>query len=80
METNQKRKGLIACKECCRVEDPKYQYEKNNQDNFIYSYDSITLCDECMAKGWTDNPEEIIDAFNKDPNFTVGIKSPYEKK
>lgn len=77
--TNQRRKGLIACKECCRVEDPKYQYEKNNQDQYMYSYDAITLCDECMAKGWTSDPMEILEAIIKDPRFNLGIESPYGK-
>jgi len=81
METpniDQRRKGLIACKECCRVEEPKYQYEKNNHGEFMYSHDTITLCDECMAKGWTSDPNEIIDAFNKDSGFSIGTESPYK--
>jgi hypothetical protein len=36
------------------------------------------LCDDCMSKGWTDDPNEIIDAFNKDPGFSIGIESPYK--
>ena len=82
-EIDQKRKGVIACKECCVVSDPKYQYEKVaegiNKGQYVYSWGTITLCDECMAQGWTDDPAEIVKALNDDPNFSVGIKSPYDK-
>lgn len=46
-----RRKGLIACKECCRVEDPQYQYIKNESGSFMYSHDTITLCDEYRDSG-----------------------------
>lgn len=73
-----RRKGIIACKECCRVEDPQYQYIKNESGSFMYSHDTITLCDECMTKGWTSDPNEIVDAFNKDGGFILGVESPYK--
>lgn len=37
-------------------------------------------CQECMQKGWTDDPKEILEAFEKDPAFKIGIKSPYQHK
>lgn len=80
---NNIRKGTIACKECCVVSDPKYQYEKVtdgiNEGQYVYSWGTITLCDECMAQSWITDPAEIVDALNKDPAFKVGIESPYKE-
>lgn len=79
-EVNQKRKGTIACKECCIVSEPKYQYEKDKvSGDFIYSWGSITLCDECMAQDWIFDPKEMVDVLNKDTLFTVGIESPFKE-
>jgi hypothetical protein len=33
-----------------------------------------------MAKGWTSDEKEIIEAFGKDPEFKLGVKSPYVKR
>ncbi len=75
-----KRPKEVTCNECNIVSTPKYQLEKRKDGEFIYSDGSITLCNKCMSKGWTDNPQEIIDAFQKDPTFKLGVKSPYVHK
>lgn len=68
----------IKCTECGVVSIPKFQMEKNEKGNFVYSDGCLTLCDACMSKGWTSDPKEMIDALNKDPLFQLGIKSPYK--
>lgn len=77
----------IKCTECGIVSVPKFQMEivdgekfPENKGKYVYSDGCLTLCDECMSKGWTSDPQEIQDAFAKDPAFKLGIKSPYGHK
>lgn len=81
--SKEERKPIeVKCVECGVVSIPKWQLEKNDQGNYTYSdgclEKHVVLCDECMSKGWTDDPQEVFDALNKDTRFQLGIKSPYE--
>ena len=71
-----KRPIEIKCTDCGLVSTPEFQMEKNIGGNYVYSDGCLTLCDKCMKNGWTDNPDEIIDALNKDPKFQIGYESP----
>lgn len=42
--------------------------------------EDLPVCEFCKADGWTSDPQEIQDAFAKDPAFKLGIKSPYGHK
>lgn len=70
----------IKCTECGVVSTPAFQMEKNEQDNFVYSDGCLTLCDACMSKGWTDDPEEVSKAIMADPFLSKHIEhlSPYK--
>lgn len=70
----------IKCTDCGLVSIPKFQIEKGATGNYVYSDGCLTLCDECMSKGWTSDPKEIIDAFNKDPKFQIEYVSPIQRK
>lgn len=71
----------IRCEDCAKISIPKYQMERNEvlDKQYMYSDGCLTLCDECMAKGWTSDPIEIIDGFNKDPKFQIGYQSPIQR-
>lgn len=36
-------------------------------------------CKKCKSDGWSGDPVEIVEAFKKDINFNLGIKSPYDE-
>jgi hypothetical protein len=74
-----KRPIEVKCTDCGKVSVPEFQMEKNDGGNFIYSDGCITLCDECMKKGWTCDPDEMIKALNDDPLFQVGYQSPIQR-
>lgn len=71
----------VKCTDCGFVSKPKYQMEMN-QENYTYSDGSITLCDNCMAIGWTDDPKKVYEAIKNDPLLSglVERESPYYKK
>jgi len=79
MEYKINRPIEITCEDCGKVSTPSFQMEKNQNGNFVYSDGCLTLCDECMKKGWTDDPTEIIDALNKDDGFKIGYPSPIQR-
>lgn len=78
-----KRPIVIKCEECGLVSTPKFQMElqKDKVDEYMYSDGCLTLCDECMNKGWTSDPKEVYDAIRNDPKLSkiVDVQSPYFK-
>lgn len=79
MEYKINRPIEIKCTDCGFFSTPNFQMEKNENGNFVYSDGCLTLCDECMTKGWTDDPDEIIKGLNYDPNFQIGYPSPIQR-
>lgn len=69
----------IKCVECGLISIPSFQMEKNEHDHFRYSDGCLDRCDECMKKGWTSDPDEIIKALNDDPLFKIGYLSPIQR-
>lgn len=72
----------IKCTECGKISMPDFQLEKNENGDYLYSDGCLTLCDECMNKGWTSNPEEVSKAILEDPLLSkvVSHQSPYFQK
>lgn len=75
----------IACKECGRVSEPTYTNGKpfpvpGCKEPLRFSAGTKPdLCDTCMSKGWTDDPDEVFDAVTNDPVLgkIVSKPSPY---
>ncbi len=62
----------ITCKECGKISIPTYTERPlvvpNLKEPLRFQKDYIPeICDECMSKGWTDDPEEVRRDILNDP-------------